>query len=315
MKLTDYKYFIYLVMHLLLVTPIKAQTFIDVAGIQNINETYSDLDDFIGGGLSFYDFDNDGWDDLVFLHLWDTMSVYRNNQGVFESINLAIYDTGQAKQVLWVDYDNDGLNDLFVSYLYGYVKLYKNFGGLNFVDYTVQASLHHQFGANHSITFGDYDRDGFLDLFIGRYSYQSDNSVNGEKNALLRNNGNGTFSEVTLPSGIDVGINQTLASVWMDYNKDGWPDLNVVTDRDHLLNNLFKNNGDNTFTDVAPALGATAPDTHGMSNTVGDFDNDGDLDVYITNIESRNCVFLVNNNNVDFTDLSVNYGVQNMEAT
>jgi hypothetical protein len=295
---------------------VKSQTFTDMAPMQNIMESYANLDDYTGGGLSFYDFDDDGWDDLTFVHFNDSLSFYKNNQGIFEQLPLAIYDTGMAKHAVWVDYDNDSLNDLFVTFLDGPIKLYKNLGNLSFTDFTQQAGLNTSIGANHSIAFGDYDKDGFLDLFIGRYSYSSDTTLASEKNALLKNNGDGTFTDVTQNSGIDAGINQTLATIWLDYNKDGWPDIYVVTDRYHINNNLLKNNGDGTFTDVAANTGSLALNTHGMTNTVGDFDNDGDLDIYITNLGGLDtCRFLINNNNSNFTESAMIYGVDNLQAT
>lgn len=310
-----HKRFIFTFLLISSVCAIQSQTFMDVAPLQNIHEFYSPFDDLTGGGISFYDFDNDGWDDLTFLRYNDSIKFYRNNQGAFELIDLAIYDTGEAKHALWVDYDNDGLNDLFVTYFNGPVKLYKNTGNLNLIDFTQQAGLADLWGANHNMSFGDYNMDGFLDLFIGRYSYEDDNSLYSEKNVLMRNNGNGTFSDPHITQ-VDVGINQTLASTWLDYNKDGLPDLYVVTDRHYFNNNLFENLGNSNFLDVAPSTGSIADNTDGMTSTVGDFDNDGDLDIYITNIGIEDtCRLLVNNNNTNFTESAANYNVANMQAT
>ena len=294
---------------------IQSQTFVNVAPQQNIHEFYSPLFDLTGGGISFYDFDNDGWDDLTFLRYNESIKFYRNNQGTFELIDLDIYDTGEAKHALWVDYDNDGQNDLFVTFFNGPVKLYKNLGDFNFIDFTQQAGLEGLLGANHSMSFGDYNIDGFLDLFVGRYSYEEDNSLISEKNALFKNNGDGTFSDSHL-SQIDVGINQTLANTWIDYNKDGLPDLYVVTDRHYFNNNLFENLGGDNFVDVAPSTGSIADNTDGMTSTVGDFDNDGDLDIFITNIGIEDsCRLLVNNNNSNFIESAALYNVANMQST
>lgn len=294
---------------------IQSQTFVNVAPQQNIHEFYSPLFDLTGGGISFYDFDNDGWDDLTFLRYNESIKFYRNNQGTFELIDLDIYDTGEAKHALWVDYDNDGQNDLFVTFFNGPVKLYKNLGDFNFIDFTQQAGLEGLLGANHSMSFGDYNIDGFLDLFVGRYSYEEDNSLISEKNALFKNNGDGTFSDSHL-SQIDVGINQTLANTWIDYNKDGLPDLYVVTDRHYFNNNLFENLGGGNFIDVAPSTGSIADNTDGMTSTVGDFDNDGDLDIFITNIGIEDsCRLLVNNNNSNFIESAAFYNVANMQST
>ena len=174
------KRFIFIFILIFSVCSIQSQTFVDVASQQNIHEFYSPLFDLTGGGISFYDFDNDGWDDLTFLRYNESIKFYRNNQGTFELIDLDIYDTGEAKHALWVDYDNDGQNDLFVTFFNGPVKLYKNLGDFNFIDFTQQAGLEGLLGANHSMRFGDYNIDGFLDLFVGRYSYEEDNSNFGK---------------------------------------------------------------------------------------------------------------------------------------
>lgn len=145
---------------------LKAQTFLNVAPSQNVYDSYSDVYDLTGGGLSFFDFDNDGWDDLTFTHKNDSLVFYKNHQGNFIEFPLAVYDTGEAKNAVWADYDNDGLNDLFVTFFNGPLKLYRNLGNLIFDDITTQAGLAGLYGANHCISFSDYDRDGFLDMLI-----------------------------------------------------------------------------------------------------------------------------------------------------
>jgi hypothetical protein len=294
---------------------LKAQTFNNVAPAKGIHESYDVISDF-GGGVSFFDFDNDGWDDLTFVRPNNSLKFYRNDIGNFTSIPSNIYISGRVKQALWVDYNNDNLNDLCVSVENGPCKLFKNTGNLNLVDVTIASGIPYNNGSNYSVSFSDYNKDGFLDLLIGRYSYSSDSTNMNEKNALYKNNGNGTFTDVTIASGIDIGLTQTFEAIWLDYNKDGWPDIYTATDRYNYDNALFRNNGNGTFTDVAQASGAAAVNVNAMTNTIGDFDNDADLDIYLTNIGyGDNCKLLVNNNNGTFTESGSIYGVDNTKYT
>jgi hypothetical protein len=291
------------------------QTFIDVAASHNIYESYSSTPDF-GGGVSFFDFDNDGWDDLTFVSPDDSLKVYKNNNGYYAPFYTGINIIGQVKQALWVDFNNDEFNDLCISIENGPCMLYKNNGNNSFTDITFASGMPYLPGANYSVAFGDYNKDGFLDLLIGRYSYSTDSTNLLQKNALYKNNGNLTFTDVTSISGIDIGLTQTFEAVWLDYNKDGWPDIYTATDRYDYDNALFKNNGDGTFTDVAMACGAAAVNVNAMTNTVGDFDNDADLDIYLTNIGySDTCKLLVNHNNNTFTEEAVQWGLGNTQFT
>ncbi len=293
----------------------NAQSFIDVAAFQNIVHTAQSTDES-ASGVSFYDFDDDGWDDITLTSENDTILFYKNNQGVFEMLPIFIYITGETKHAIWVDYDNDGQNDLFISIKNAPCRLFHNDGNLNLTDVTFQAGLFNSAGPNYGASFGDYNKDGFLDLYLCRYSDAIFNVNSLELNALYKNNGDGTFTNIATQSGVDDGIKNSFQGVWLDYNKDGWSDLYVINDKYDYLNSLYKNNGDGSFTDVTAQSGMLDSAASPMTNSVADFDEDGDLDIFMTGTSSPDdCRLMVNNNDGTFSNLAVPYGVTNGEFT
>lgn len=263
-----------------------------------------------GIGMSFYDFDNDGWDDLTFVRENDSLRIYRNNNGIPEFIAIEVPVLGVMKQALWVDYNNDGLIDLATTSYGGFFRLFKNTGNFHFTDVTESAGLMQSARKNYGISFGDYDRDGYLDFFVARYEYPSEPDELSYYNQLFRNNGDGTFENVTQSSGLIGSPATTFAGVWFDYNNNGWPDLYVINDRDPFVNELYVNNGDGTFSESAESAGALFVNGNPMTATVGDFDNDDDLDIYMTNIGNIHpTTLLVNNGDGAFNDLSSELGV------
>src|SRR5712692_8333463 len=196
-----------------------------------------------------------------------------------------------------VDYDNDGYKDLFLGCYTGPSRLYKNVPDpqdptkRKFVDVTENSGLKPK-GDGDFVTVaaaGDYDKDGKLDLYIGRYLDARKNlpttlfyTRNGEGNTLLHNDGNFHFTDVTEKAGIhETGV--TLGVAWGDYDGDGYPDMYVANDFGR--NALLHNNGNGTFTDVSKETGTLDPG-YGMSATFGDIDNDGNLDIYVSNVHS-----------------------------
>lgn len=265
-----------------------------------------------GNGVSFYDFDQDGWDDLTFAIENDSIIFFKNNEGVFEKLPTFIPETGRVKMILWVDYDNDGFMDLFFTTYLGAYKLYRNDGDFTFTDVSASVGLPSTNVRTWGASFGDYNKDGFLDLYITNY----DNGVGDVENPmrtnqLFKNNGDGTFSNVTEQAGVGNGLQLSFTSVWLDYNNNGWSDLYVINDRHPYRNALYKNNGDGTFTDIAEEAGADAHLQDPMSISVCDFDNDGDLDIYMTNSGTsiREGMFLVNNGDGTFSERAQEYGV------
>lgn len=264
-------------------TSAVAQTYSDVSLDMNVLFQSNTSFGFGPNGVSFFDFNNDGWDDITFVQETDSQVFYINNEGVFEKLPSFLYSNGETKQVLWVDYDNDGDYDILVSVLYGPIKLYENDGNFNFTDVSVQAGLSPVAANNFGVSFGDYDKDGFLDFYVCRYVGSGDSNDITVVNNLYHNNGDGTFTNVTFQAGVADGIAPSFQAVWIDYDKDSWPDLFVINDRNQWGNSLYKNNGDGTFTNVAIQTDAELFAQDPMTATVGDFDNDGDLDIYMTN--------------------------------
>lgn len=262
---------------------IWSQQFTDVSGAQGIIHSLNSSDGW-GGGISFFDFDNDGDDDLTLILENDSIMLFRNTGGFFEKLPSIAKVIGRTRQAIWVDYDNDGDNDLFITTDGGgSCILLKNIGDFQFIDATDEAGLSGLTTRNYGATFGDFDRDGYLDLYICRYNMTGSPSNPQDVNALFRNNGNGTFTNVAFELSVQNGLQPSFMGVWVDVNNDLWPDLFVINDRDNWVNSLYLNNGDGSFTDVTEEWNAALPNDDPMTATFADFDNDGDLDIYVTN--------------------------------
>lgn len=297
----------------------NAQGYTNVAPAQGLNFTVpvTSPADF-GTGVSFRDFDGDGWDDLTFANVDDSLIVYRNNQGSLERMPSPAAAQGNTRTVLWVDIDNDGDDDLLVTTFNGPVKLYRNDGNWQFVDISASSGLLQADGKRWGASFGDYNKDGFLDLYVCTYIYSEESYAYSKLNHLYRNNGDGTFADVTLQAGVGDGMKASFQSVWMDVDLDGWPDLFVINDF-QPSNSLYRNNGDGTFSEMAMALGMDQPGEHCMSISMCDFDLDGDLDIYITNTgvfpQTNNArhMLLLNNGDGTYTESSTLYGLDIFE--
>jgi ASPIC and UnbV/FG-GAP-like repeat len=246
------------------------------------------------GGITAVDYDNDGYYDL-FIPDGVEARLFRNtHDGRFVDVTAAAGLAGLdgVSVGVFADYDNDGHKDLFVSRTFRPNQLFHNNGDGTFTDVTKQAGI----GADCCTTvasWADYDGDGFLDLYVGRYLDPRKTipttfyARNGEPNQLYHNNGDGTFTNVTARAGVgDTGL--CLGSVWGDYDDDGFPDLYVVNDFGRST--LFHNNGNGTFTDVTVATNTLAYGA-GMSASFVDYDNDGRFDFYTTDILSDSAWF------------------------
>jgi hypothetical protein len=154
---------------------------------------------FLGGGVSFFDYNKDGWDDLTFTsEAGNNVKFYRNMGGYYVEDFLNINTTTfQHKQVQWVDYDNDNDYDLFLTSDSNNNRLYQNDGSFNFTDVTFTAGLLAAASYNFGASWGDYNNDGFLDIFI---SFREPTQT--QANLLYKNNGDGTFVEVGAAAGI-----------------------------------------------------------------------------------------------------------------
>ena len=292
-----------------------SQTFLDVAALQNFNYTSINTDAY-GSGVSFFDFDNDGWDDIMMANKDDSLFLYKNNLGQLQKISTNIYVSGGVKHPIWVDYDNDGNNDLFITVRGGRCRLYHNNGNYNFTDVTIPAGIAFTLGPNYGVSFADFNKDGYLDFYVCRYSSPPSAVGVDSLNALFKNNGNGTFTNIANLAGVEDGNKPSFLGTWLDYNKDGWPDLYVINDKVQFNSSLYRNNGDETFTDVSAQSGTIDTLADPMTNTVGDFDEDGDLDIFMSNsLYLDSCRILVNNNDGTFTNQTSAYGINNGEFT
>jgi hypothetical protein len=298
----------------------------------------------VGCGAAFFDFDNDGWLD-VFLLGGTTFDgsrkgsnrLYRNNRdGTFTDVtaHAGLGRTGWASAVAVGDYNNDGFEDLFVTY-WGQNVLYRNNGDGTFTDVTRDAGLLRD-GVHwgSGCTFIDYDRDGHLDLFVGNYlefSLESVPKPGSNSNCdwkgvpvncgprglpmgrpkLYRNNGNGSFTDVTAHSGLGQSSGYLMTSVAADFDNDGWPDIYVACDSTPSL--LLRNNHDGTFTDIGlesgVALNEDGNEQAGMGLGVGDYNLDGSLDVFKTHFADDTNVLYRNNGKGYFEDVTTTAGL------
>ena len=276
-----------------------------------------------GCGVAFFDYDHDDWLDIFLVNgsrlegfakgQEPVSHLFKNNRdGTFTDVTAkaGLARSGWGQGCCVGDYNNDGWNDLFVSY-YGENALYRNNGNGTFTDVTAKAGLA-QVGTKtrwgSGCAFLDYDRDGHLDLFVANYidfdlktapvpeaagcAYKGIQvacgppGLNGGKNLLYRNNGDGTFTDVSKKSGITDTIGTYALSVQVaDLDNDGWPDIYVANDSTAAT--YYQNQKDGTFKDVAIEAGiAYSPDGKpqaGMGVAVGDFNRDGLLDIVKTN--------------------------------
>jgi hypothetical protein len=292
----------------------------------DIMQGYTEL----GAAVSVADYNNDGFEDIFATESCSACRnhLYRNN-GDFTFTDVAQEagvatgndDGNVSADALWFDYNNDGYPDLFVV-RFGHSILYKNLGNGKFVDVTEGSGLDRYLNAIKAIAF-DYDHDGRLDLFVGCYFQpinifkpttprffpeSFENAKNGGGVLVFHNNGDDTFTEVSEKIGIR-GTGWTLDLGHGDADNDGFDDLYVASD--FGTDRFYVNNGDGTFTDrTASAIGFDTK--KGMNADWGDYDNDGWLDIYVTNITDdymREGNFLWHNNaNLTFTDVSRDTG-------
>ena len=264
---------------------------------RTVLDAASGIDVYGNHGISVGDIDNSGCDSFYVCQPWGLPNrLYRNRgDGTFEDIT-EISGTGLldgTASALFVDFFNQGRQDLLVVRSNGPL-LFVNKGEGRF-EPNANAFLFAQApqGTFTSAAVADYNRDGLLDVYFCVYSYYKGldqyqfpspyyDAQNGPPNFLFRNRGDGTFEDVTEPSGINANNNRfSFAVAWCDYDNSGWPDIYVANDFGRK--NLYRNNGDGTFTDVAAAAGVEDYGP-GMSTCWLDYDGDGRQDVYVANM-------------------------------
>lgn len=237
-----------------------------------------------GNGLSFYDFNHDGWDDLTISRGSQMPLFFENQNGTFVPATFSIpTSTGQQfMMLLWADLNNDGFEDLFISKYEGPIELWINDGNFNFTNIAPQSGIIIGNYKYNGSAIADYNHDGCLDLFIGKFYEALFETGPNKVSRLYRSNCDGTYTDVTESAGVEVPMQLTFQPVFLDYNNDGWDDIYLINEMDYYQNQLFKNNGDGTFTDVSDESGAGIF-IDAMSGTVGDFNNDNHLDIFVTN--------------------------------
>ncbi len=274
----------------------------------------SQLPEDMGSGAAWGDYDNDGWVDLVVANEVGPLTIadserrqspartrlYHNDHGTFSDVTdkAGIEFRGWGMGVAWGDYDNDGKVDLVLT-AYGRNVLYHNSGDGTFTDRSLVSRVGVPEGFWTGASWGDYNRDGFLDLYVtgyvkykrpdnggaqSRYDIENPASINPasfrpERNLLFRNNGNGTFIEVAAAAGVADVTGRGLSAAWADLDGDGWPDLYVANDQSD--NAFFRNLGSGKFADLSHSA-RVADYRSAMGIAVGDWDNDGAQDLFLT---------------------------------
>ncbi len=249
--------------------------------------------DDLAGGAVMDDFDGDGYLDLV-TSTWDpcgSLKAFRSDgRGGFEDVTTAWRLDQQlgGLNLLHADFDDDGRLDLLVlrgAWMGPRGRIRNSLlhnrespSGPRFVDVTLEAGIAEPAYPTQTAAWADYDLDGDLDLYVGN----EDPDGSSYPSQLFENNGDLTFSDVTAAAGV---ANQRYAKAvtWGDYDDDGDPDLYVSNIG---VNRLYRNDGDGTFTDVAAELGVTEPTGRSFASWFFDFDNDGDLDLFVADYES-----------------------------
>ena len=329
--------------------------FADVAHAAGLTATmvYGEPDSFtyifesMASGCAFIDYDNDGWMDIFILcgrRLKDTPPnasnrLYKNNRdGTFSDVTAiaGLLDTGWAQGVCVGDYNNDGFEDLFLTY-YGQNRLYRNNGDGTFTNVTAKAGL--LYPATRYSTgcaFVDYNRDGLLDLFVSNYleidvatapkpslavpncNFQGVPTLCGPlglpkaQNYLYRNNGDGTFADVSRESGVSVFRGSYGLTVFsIDADEDGCPDIFVVCDSTPSL--LLMNNRDGTFREEAlfrgVALSGDGRQMGGMGAAAGDYNLDGHTDLLKTHYYNQATGLYRNDGKGYFDDVTIRAGL------
>ena len=297
------------------------------------------LPETMGSGVCVLDYDNDGWQDILFVNSMDwpehatgksLPALYHNNKdGTFTDVTrqaglaTEMYGLGCAA----ADYDNDGFEDIYITALDGN-HLFRNLGNGKFADVTGKAGVRDPGFSTGAVWF-DFDNDGKLDLFVSHYvewspaadqfctldgkhkSYCTPELYKGQSATLYRNKGNGTFEDVTKKAGLYDPASKSLGVALLDYDNDGWLDLFVANDTQP--NKLYHNNHNDTFTDEAFAAGVAFSDAGkaraGMGADAADYDLSGRQSLVIGNFTNESMSLYHNDGSGLFADKAMTDGI------
>ena len=301
----------------------------------------------MSGGVALIDYDRDGWPDIYFTNAQSVemalagkkarSALYHNNHdGTFTDVTdkAGVGDPCWAMGAAVGDYNNDGWPDLLVT-CFGSVVLYRNNGDGTFTDVTKQAGLSSDSGWATGASFGDYDGDGFDDLFVSHYvDFHLDNlptfgssptckyrgievqcgprGLKGSPSNLYHNNGDGTFRDVSKKAGIrDSPDSFGLTAVWAHFDDDGRLDLFLANDAGR--NYLFQNDGSGRFSEVGFSAGVAVSqdgaDQANMGVAIGDYQHTGNSSIVVTHFSDEYAALFRNDGKMNFTDASFTSGI------
>jgi enediyne biosynthesis protein E4 len=336
-------------------SPAPIANFVDIAekaGLTMMNvfggkDTKKYIIETTGTGVAVFDYDNDGWPDILLVNgttlegfpqnKAPTNHLFHNNHdGTFTDVTAqsGLSGSGWGQGTCVGDYDNDGWEDVYITY-YGKNRLYHNKNGV-FTEVGEQSGTAGTGKAwGTGCAFVDYDRDGLLDLMVANYVdfdlstapapgerascvwkgvpvMCGPRGLPGAKNILYHNLGNGKFGDVTTKAHIDkTSAHYAFTVATFDYDDDGWPDIYVACDSTASI--LYHNNRDGTFTDVAVSAGAAynedGREQAGMGVAIGDYNGDGKLDIFKTNFSDDTSTLYRNNGNGTFDDVTFAAGL------
>jgi enediyne biosynthesis protein E4 len=303
------------------------------------------LPETMGSGVCVLDYDNDGWQDVLFVQSMDwpehkigrsTAALYHNNHdGTFtdathgSGLDVEMYGMGCAVG----DFDNDGRDDIYMTAVGG-SHLFRNLGSGKFADVTAKAGVSSPGFATGAVWF-DYDNDGKLDLFVSHYvewstatdqscsldgkhkSYCTPEAYKGQSGTLFHNIGNGVFEDVTKKAGLYDPSSKSLGVALIDFDDDGWLDLFVANDTQP--NKLYRNNHNGTFTESAFSAGVAFSDAGkaraGMGADAGDYDGSGRQSLLIGNFTNESLSLYHNDGSGLFTEKAANAGISAPSAS
>ena len=297
------------------------------------------LPETMGSGVCAIDYDNDGWQDILFVNSMDWPghgsgksypALYHNNHdGTFTDVT---HQAGLSGEMYGLgctvgDYDNDGFDDIYITAIGG-SHLFRNLGNGHFADVTAKAGLADSGFPTGAVWF-DYDHDGRLDLFVAHYvewslatdqacmldgkhkSYCTPEAYKGQSARLFHNLGNGRFEDVTKRAGLEDPSGKSLGIALIDYDNDGWLVLFVTNDTQP--NKLYRNKHNGTFSEDGVTTGVAFSDAGraraGMGADAGDYDNSGRQSVVIGNFTTESMTLYHNDSSGLFTDETTASGI------